>query len=151
VSEHAHTTFAIPETTQYPEPPESIAAYSLRLVVLGTVGKLESATIAFASASADLADALAADADTRLNLDYLEDDFRARAYRDGLPGTNEAQRAAFLAVRLADDPTVDAARQARDSAHRARLKAEHDFRVAGQLEKSLRARLDALTALVRQP
>lgn len=144
-------TYAAPPDAdaEYAAPLESIVDYSLRAALLTACDQLADATAEFAGASAVLAEALAADADARLNLDYLEDDFRARAYRDGLPGTNEAQRAAYLAVRLADDPTVGEARQCRDRAHRARLQAEHDFRVADMAQKSLRVRLEALTALVR--
>lgn len=150
MAESAHRVQAVSGPTIYPapDPAEAIADYSLRAAIFGLCDRLQAATEEYAVVSADLADALAGDADARLNLDYLEGEFRTRAYNDGLPGTNEAQRLAYLAVRLADDPTVDEARQARDAAHRARLQAEHRFRVVDMAVKSLRGRLAALTALV---
>jgi hypothetical protein len=160
MSEHGHASVNPPEVALYhehirqftfatPDLTEPGLDFSLRAAILAACDRLQAATEEYATASGLLAGALGRDADARLNLEYIEADARARLYRDGVPGTNEAARQAILATMLADDPDVDDARQARDTAHGDRLTAEHHFRVCDQAQKSLRARLDALSALVR--
>jgi hypothetical protein len=149
VSEHAHRTFAVPETATYPAPPASIMGVSLHAAILSLDDRLQAATEEYAAASANLAEAVIAEAEAREMHEAFVTRRRAEAHAAGLRGSNEAARQAALAELLRTDGDIALGANHLEELRDDRLTAEHNFRVVDQCQKSLRVRLEALSGLVR--
>jgi hypothetical protein len=108
------------------------------------ITELELADLAHDSACLALSTALVSEYEDRLQLEYEEAELSARLYSEGVPGKNEAERKAFVAVQLLN---VGAVRTEHEAAVVARIQAEHDHRRVDVRQKRLRATLAALTAL----
>lgn len=91
-----------------------------------------------------VAEARAAEEVLTLNEDALRD----RAYRDGLPGSNEAARAAHLKMLLHLDANVSERRWQAEEAIKARDQEAAAARGLDVRQKALRAEVTALTALL---
>lgn len=131
-----------------PLPGEAMVDFAVRGALLTTLDRLQSAMEEYGSASANLADATMRDLEARGLNEQTIAAARVHLYAEGVPGTNEAQRQAHLAFRLANEPDVAAAHRAHEEAQHARILAEHRFRTVDATQKALRARLYALTALL---
>jgi hypothetical protein len=109
---------------------------------------LQAATEEYATASGLLAEATIDLHERRMQLTYAEDMETLRLIQ-AIPGKNAEERKAHLAVGLWEAEEVDEARTARDEAVARQARAEHHYRTLDVAQKSLSARLDALSALVR--
>lgn len=157
MAETVHRVQAVPEPTIYPvpdpgspaDPAEAIIGHTLRTAILTACDALADATREYAAASATLAEAVIEEAEARQVLTWHETLERDRLLSAGLPGTTEAVRKAALDRLLLTDNMIAPMRSHLEEAQRARVQAEHHFRVVDQASRSLRARLAALGAVVR--
>jgi hypothetical protein len=164
MSESLHQSDAPPEVALYreniaafagartapaiPGPAEPILDFSLRAAILDLDQRLQAATEEYAAASGLLAEATIDLHERRMQLTYAEDMETLRLIQ-AIPGKNAEERKAHLAVGLWEADEVDEARTARDEVVARQARAEHHYRTLDVAQKSLRARLDALSALVR--
>ena len=109
-----------------------------------TISALDTAETEHAHAVTVLGDALIAEYQARLQLEYEEVELTEQLYREGVPGKNEAERKTLITVALLNMGDV---RAAHETTVIAKIAAEHDYRRVDVRQKALRATLAALTAL----
>jgi hypothetical protein len=141
---------AIEDTYTITRAGESILGFALRTRILTLDDELAEATRAYAAASATLAEATCREHEARGMHEAFVTRRRAEAHARGLPGTNEAARAAALADILRTDGDIALGAGHLEELCEARIMAEHHYRVADVAQKALRARLNALAALVTE-
>lgn len=124
---------------------DTILDYSVRARIWALDERLDAAVKEYAAASADLSRTAAELYESKLQVQYQEEQATARLLPD-LAGKNAEERKANLAAALWDSEDVDEARTHRDGCHGAHGMAEHHFRVADLNQKALRARLQSLAA-----
>lgn len=163
MGEHAQIGEAPPGVTLYQEhireligvrtapaadPARSVMGVALHSAILSACDGLQAASEEYAAASANLAEATVDLHVRRMQLVYAEEMETLRLI-EVIPGEDAEERKAHLAVGLWEACEVVDARTARDEAVARHLRAEHQFRVVDQAVKALRARLDALTAVLK--
>jgi hypothetical protein len=133
----------------YPtKPTDSIIGASVAGGILDVQRDLRAATDAYDAADTAFAEAVIALRDSRLTYEYAELDFRAKAYAEGVPGKNEAERKVNLDLMVADDETLSELIRDLDQKQDACTRAEHALLRADKRHKALRAEITALGQLV---
>lgn len=125
---------------------DTILNFSVKARIWALDERLQAAVEEFAAAAADLCEKDGWLRTCQQAQEEHETTLRATLLTAGIEGKNEAERNARLKLAFQEDSQLHTDRQLVESATRAKMRADHCYRVADIAHKSLRARLYALAA-----
>ena len=130
-------------------PAPSIMRVCITDRLLRAIDELGVATVAYGNALDRHAAAVIAAYEAAETLAYGELDFRAQQYVNTVPGKNEAERKVNLDLAVMDDATLNELRVIDETCRHERTRTEAAVRALDVQQKSWRAQIAALQALLR--